>query len=1155
MTKDSSPPNRLRFPPVFATNNTKTPETVAQKIQLLIDGSLSGLATPPDMSIASAYINTGGFALIADQLENIPKVRLLLGAQPEAGIGRDEFQSYTSDPNWLKMVLQQHEEWLKAERDLTAFSRVNDASAKRMVAWLNRKDQEGNSRVEIRRYTEGFLHGKAFIIDHPTHSALLAGSSNFTFAGLSLNRELNLGYPNTGETYLVQQWFDDLWAESESYDLAALYQERWEPHSPWLIFMRMLHELYWDFEEDSSFDAGLNLTNFQRDGVARMLRLLDSHGGVLVADEVGLGKTFLAGEIIRRAVEQDRQKALIICPAAVKESVWDAFLLKFGYSRRAQVYSYDQLRLNYENEETGDEFRKELDDYALVVIDEAHNLRNPNTLRASAVNALLGGPHPKKVILLTATPVNNSLFDLYNLISYFIKNDGYFAGIGIPSIRGYIKAAHDLDPESLSPRHLFDLMDQVAVRRTRRFVKKNYVGDTIVLPSGRTDTIRFPTPKVSRLDYQLDDQGHTLLDRVLQAISVEEASDLAVRFSERHYIPGKLLLARYTASAYSRFGSLETYQIRNSGLLRSALLKRLESSPRALSRTLNTMISSHNAFLSGIEQGYVLAGDALNEWTSSGGEDLDSFLELLDIKAESQVQRIEDFHIEELIEDVQTDVGLLKELRDLADVVANSHDHKVDRLIKELREIASQSLRIDGSGLSESSRRKTVIFSSFTDTVSDIYEKISQAVSDADPNDPLFQFRGRIASAIYGAKGGTDQHQRSLEIGHFAPETAGKLADDGTPISDDRYDLLFTTDVLSEGVNLQQAGRMINYDLPWNPMRLVQRSGRIDRIGSKHQYIHIGCFFPADRLNDMLRLEEILMRKLAYADAAIGAGEVLPGQKSKTDVVLADTKEQILALANERPDLFESDGDVGALSGEEYRRRLAKTLEDSRYKKKVLNLPFGSGSGFVSGTATTNGYVFCIRMGNHQKPWFRFVPVDDNWNTITYLNASKKPEVAVEDDTLVSLINADPLNQSTERWLPHEVYDKAFDAWDVAASHAYTSWNFLTNPNNLMPEIERAFRDAAELVYQNGTHLGADEQASLAARLSGRWGNDIKKAVRAILTDDSMNDRDKVEKLGLLADEYGLGLPIPPQPLAQIGKDEVRLIAWMAISKQDRGRK
>ena len=1151
LTNDSATSKGMRFPPVFATNDPNVPETVAEKIRLLIDGSLRELRNPPNMAIASAYINVGGFSLIADQLTKLDRIRLLLGAQPEVSVGTTESQDYTKDPTWISDVLAQHEKWLKAERDLTAFSRANDQSTRRMVDWLTALDDQGNQKVEVRRYTDGFLHGKAFIIEHPTHSAVLAGSSNLTFAGLSLNRELNLGYPNTGETGLVQQWFDDLWSQSQPYDLAALYEERWEPHSPYLIFLRMLHELYGEPEEEHRLDAGLSLTEFQRDGVSRMIRLLDAHGGVLVADEVGLGKTYLAGEVLRRAVDVDRQRALVVCPAAIKESVWEPFLDRYGLSRRGQVYSYDQLRLRYDEDDKG-EFRRELDDYALVVIDEAHNLRNPNTLRSEAVNALLGGQYPKKVVLLTATPVNNSLFDLYTLVSYFIKNDGYFAHIGIPSIRGYIKNAQSLDPESLSPQHLFDLMDQVAVRRTRRFVKKNYQGDRIEIESGRTETIKFPTPKVTRFDYKLDGPGRELLERVLEAISVGEHEALVVPFNERHTVANRLLLARYTPSAYLRTGDLETYQIRNSGLLRSALLKRLESSPYALKKTFETMIASHGAFLSGLESGLVLAGDALSEWTSAESEDLDSFLQDLDEKALSQVQFAKDFYADELKQDVLDDQKLLEDLRNLAHDVAESADHKADKLIEELRSIALLASKIDGSGLSETARRKTIIFSSFAHTITDIHRRVSRAVNEAHLDDPLRQFANRIAQPIYGAKGGTDQHQRTIDISRFAPETAGKLKVDGTPIYEDRYDLLFATDVLSEGVNLQQAGRMINYDLPWNPMRLVQRSGRIDRIGSKHAYINIGCFFPADQLNEMLRLEETLMRKLAYADAAVGAGEVLPGQKSKTEVVLADTKEQLQSLVEERPDLFEADGHAGALSGEEYRRRLTKAFEDSTYKSRALSLPYGSGSGFVSSHAMSNGYVFCTKIAKHPQPWFRYVPVDENWDPIFGEPGSDVlAHALVIDDTLTSLINADPLLETVERHLPHEVYDKAFTAWDVAASDIHATWQKLTNPNNLAPDIERAFRDAAEVVYAHGAFLGVAEQGALAARLRGRWGAEIKKAVREILTDESLTERERVEKLKVLSDEFGLVPSKAPEALPPVTKDEIRLIAWMAVAAKD----
>ncbi|WP_276941584.1 MULTISPECIES: SNF2-related protein [Ferrimicrobium] len=1143
------------FPPVFATNNPDSNETVAEEIRRLIEGSLEELRQSPSASIASAYVNVGGFDLLADQLEALPAVRLLLGAEPEVGMGTPLVADYLFEPTWLSGVLTNHDRWLAAERDLTAFSLQNDRSARRLVAWLRSRNEDGSEKVEVRRYTRGFLHGKAFIVDHPTHPAVLAGSSNLTYAGLMTNRELNLGYPNGEHTHLVREWFDDLWNEAEPFDLAGIYATRWEEHSPYLIFMRMLHLLYGDQEPDRALEAGLGLTSFQRDGVARALRILETHGGVLICDEVGLGKTYVAGEIIRRATEMDRQRVLVLCPAAVRETVWEKFLDSNGFSRRARVYSYDTLRNRLLDQQTAEDFRRELDDYALVVIDEAHNLRNAAAQRSRVVTDLLGGKFPKKTVLLTATPVNNSLMDLWTLVSYFVKNDGALAAIGIPSIRGYIASAQTIDPESLSPQHLFDLMDQVAVRRTRRFVKRNYRGDTFRSPTGAMTPISFPTPRVKRLDYGVAQLGTELLTQVLDALMIKDDDELVVTFEKRRVRDNRLVLARYTASAYLRTGEIEKFQVHNSGLLRSALLKRLESSPNALASTLETMIGSHNAFLSALDRGYVLAGDALSEWISSASDDLDTVLASLDdAKGGTQIQGASLFHVTELREDVVGDRDLLVELQAIAQRVARDYDHKATRLVEELREIAREAETVDRSGLDASDRRKSVIFSTYTDTIIDLAEKVTRAVELAPASDPLSTFRGRICAPIYGAKGGTDQEARARDIMRFAPRTAGSLRDDGTPISEDRYDLLFTTDVLSEGVNLQQAGRMINYDLPWNPMRLVQRAGRIDRIGSLHDHIVIGCFFPETRLDELLGLEATLMRKLAYADAAVGTGEVLPGQGSKTEVVLADTAEQIRALREERPELFEGEGDLGAISGEEYRRRLSQATSDNeRFRNRLLKLPFGSGSGFRSDRIDRNGYVFCIKMGEQEKPWLRFVPVDANWDPLPTDSDNTEPGFEISDDTLTALSYADPGDEHTSRWLPSEVYEKVFPAWAIAASHAYRAWSYLTNPNNLRPEIERAFRDGAEYVLAHGNFLGSDTQNTLAERLSGRWNAEVKRALRQVLDDEQTTSREKVERLASIADVYGLTTTKAAEPLPLIHPDEVRLVAWMAIARNPPG--
>ncbi len=395
---------KRRFPPVFATNRPDQNETVAEELLHLLKGVRENYATPATINIATAYINPNGFELLADELEQTPKVQLLLGAEPDPNIGQR-----TVPPITLKeteKALSEHLEWLARERDLTGFTKIEDDAARRLVDWLKIVNEEGDPLVEVRRYNQGFLHGKAFIADHPEMPAVLAGSSNFTYAGLKRNVELNLGYPSGEYTHLVQEWFNQFWNDSEPYDLAALYEKRWEPHTPWVIFLRMLWELYGDTSEDDNFVSEMKLTGFQREGVARMLRILDQHGGVIVSDEVGLGKTFMAAEVMHRVSEKDRQRVLIIAPAALKASMWEPFLEKYDMSRRIKVKSYAELRNQWQNDP---DIHNELDENALVIIDEAHNLRNPAAQQTEVVSALLTGRHPKKVVLLTATPVNINL--------------------------------------------------------------------------------------------------------------------------------------------------------------------------------------------------------------------------------------------------------------------------------------------------------------------------------------------------------------------------------------------------------------------------------------------------------------------------------------------------------------------------------------------------------------------------------------------------------------------------------------------------------------------------------------------------------------------------------------------------------------------------
>lgn len=1136
--------------PDFATNHAPSDaaSTVADKVNELFRLLRQNKVTAPPIAIATAYINPAGFALLADELETAPRVRLLLGAEPEEESVRAITAGDSDQGERRDAAIAHHQAWLEAERDTMSFARVPTANAKRMVDWLTSVDTDGNPKVEVRRYNGGFLHGKTYLVEDGAAQAAIAGSSNMTYAGLAHNAELNLGTGGgTSSAGKVREWFEHFWFGSDPYDLAGLYGRLWDPHTPWSVYLRMLWELYGehlDADENPNVRTGLNLTRFQADGVARMERLLDEHGGVLVADEVGLGKTFLAGEVIYRTANVNRQRVLIVAPAALKSSMWEPFLETHDFSRWVKVYSYEEVR-NRLDADRGpiDAFLQEAEDYSLIVIDEANNLRNSGAQRSGAVDRVITAGSPKRVVLLTATPVNNSLSDLETLVKYFIRDDARFASLGIPSIREYIKQAQAIDPANLTPEHLFDLMDQVAVRRTRKFVKEHYANELIIGPDGKPTTIKFPQPKVRRIDYALDDDGLALID----AMALDDPTDPHTprAWEDRTLDPKRLMLARYLSSMYTVDHDLQEYQISNAGLLRSGLLKRLECSPQALHASLAKMIVSHESFLEALGKGFVLKGEALSEWVSSDSDDLDEFV--LEFDKDDQIESVDGYHLTELQADVESDIRLLRDLRDLAEVVVDGIEPKAVRLIEELSHIAAEAQRVDPRGLSHADRRKVIIFSAFTDTILPIHEAVVEAIENAPAGSPLADYRERVAPPIMGsyakthergASGGVDQGGRASTIAGFAPATAGPRNAAGEPSAKDEFDILFTTDVLAEGVNLQQAGQMINYDLPWNPMRIVQRHGRVDRIGSKHDYVYLGLFFPAERLDALLELEARLEAKLALADAAVGAGEVLPGRGPGHEVNLADDQ-----VIDEFEKLLDAGGSSASLSGEEYRRRLFGAFNmEPALKSDVMSLPYGSGSGFVNPIVQGNGYVFCVKIGKSAKPWFRYVPANDDWS----LRLTEDGESIVSNDTLISLRVADPQNSSAERWLPEGVYDHAFDAWEVARDNVYSAWKELTDPNAFQPDLPLSFRDAYSLVLRKGGYLGKDAQISLANRLRSVPSAKVARQVRGALNQGATDE----QRIGLITevlDEAGITAPPPREPLPDIEPHEVRLVTWIAV--------
>ncbi len=1083
-------PNSLPHQPEFIDN--RYGNTLEAALEARLNYLCANLAQPPDVDIATGYFNPEGFVKIADPLCGARHVRLLLGAEPVPPPARPE--RHLGDPRGdrfeakqLREAWQRTEKGLLRDRDRMAFAPATDSAVQRMLDFLR------SGRMEVRRYTRRFLHGKAYLF---RSQGVLAGSSNFTAAGLSANLELNLGQYQPHVFAAVERWFDELWSEAEPFDLAALYEARYLEYDPYLIYLRVLLERYGaELEEERPAGGPIPLTRFQNDGIERAMRIMDRYNGVIVADSVGLGKTFLAGELLRRVIEQERRRALLIAPATLRDGTWSSF--KHRFQLGLEIVSFEQLAADEQLGGTQHTLLSKREEYSLIVVDEAHALRNPDTARASAMRKLLEGTPPKRVMLMSATPVNNSLWDLFHLLNYFAEHDSVFAELGIISLKERFDAAAKEDPFTLKPDLLFDVLDATTVRRTRHFVQKWYPSDTVELRDGTRISIQFPRPNVASVSYDLDEVLPGFFHQVADVLQPSDGE-------------APLSMARYAPSRFRKGTDVDKREVALVGLIRSGLLKRFESSAHAFALTLERMVEGHDLFLEALGQGVVMTSESLVDLAEADNdEEWDEIL--------SQGERLdaEETDVRGLRKAVQRDRELLEGLRVQAAKVKPARDPKLRLLVEELASILRHAPDGAVSDHDLRNRRKVIVFSYFADTIHWIHDHLQDVLAR---DRRLSDYRGRMVVVT-----GDDEGRKSAVYG-FVPESS-----EAPPgYKEDRFDILLTTDVLAEGVNLQQAARIINYDLPWNPMRLVQRHGRIDRIGSPHKQVYITCVMPARQLEEMLALEDRIRRKLAQAAAAVGLdSEVLPGVEA-VGRAFSDDVLEIRRLLDGDATLFELAGeDPHAHSGEEYRQELRRALQSREQELRAL--PGGAGSGRRRGK--TPGHFFCARVDD--KVLLRFVPMD--------------PSQAVERDALSCLrtITCDP---GTPRDLPNQMRESAYDAWDKARKDILSEWSRAADPASMHPQIRPLFRSAAEhLRRYRPPEMPLDEQRRTIEALEAPRGIRDERALRKIFKPEEHDGENSSRAIAAFVRERGFQPWQPPEPLPPIELEDVTLVVWMAI--------
>ena len=983
---------------------------------------------------------------------------------------------------------------------------------------LGREAQDG--RVRIRIYTENFMHAKTYIFSDESgkKGQIIMGSSNLTNSGLQSNIEMNISNEEAPPFEEAMSWFNDLWEQAEEVDILKALQGVMELKTPYEIFLRVLWEVYKNDLDNQASNP--RLTSFQLHGVDRALRILKQRRGVIVADEVGLGKTYIAGEIIKE-FHENGQRALIICPAALREAVWEKHLLKMRLPY-TKILSYDKFG-HYEhshdlsNQASTNDLGQGIDNHQLIVIDEAHNYRNLKAPhRGGALTNFLRGRR-RDVLMLTATPVNNSLWDLYRLMMYFLKQDTAFSDKRIPSIKDRFSTAMEGEDYSRIPNLLFDIIDATTVKRTRKFIKSFHSGELIQTEAGEKRII-FPTPVPSTIKYDLDEEMPAIYGLVEKYLDCENPDCLSMAIYKTDYYRDNV-----AEGDRRRLDAM-------AGLIMSGLLKRFESSEAAFRKSLQRKMAQHEKFLEKLKQGYVIGKTYFDSSLEFSAEDDDYEFDEKDLDV-SEYPVTSQYNVKELKKHVSSDLAKLREIYNKLKGLTPS-DTKYRRVVEELELIAKKASEAK-EAQSRRDRAKVIIFSFFADTA----EKIHQALRDTIKNNSKL-------SCYLGDDGEprldliTGEHRRSrFEMAkRFAPRN------NGGKDSQDKIDILVSTDVMAEGVNLQQAGNLINYDLPWNPMRLVQRHGRLDRIDSPHDKIYLRSVFPDDRLDGLLKLKKKIDQKISWAASSIGVISPVKMGVSR-DQVFVDTQEEILRIRKEDPSIYENAGMRSSpRSGEEYRQILRDELEQN--KDRISELPMQSGS--IMRKGESQGMYFLAEIKN--KLFHCFIHTNKNWKPIMVPNPLGR-QVKYASTDLGNCLNIIECLPEQETVHDSKTKKKAYGLWSEARKIMKADWEWHTKPKNLQPKITGINRRVDEFLRKRKRPSNLDDQSVERAFkiLNALWPHEYQVEMRKKFNSGQENQDKLYEELIDYINNCGLDPAEYPEPFDEITDKDIQLIVWMAV--------
>ena len=1054
--------------------------------------ALEWIAQHRDVPLATAtgYVNLDGLnalAHIANGASPRP-TRLLIGATPNQN-------ELTGGPGeTVRDRFEQSVEALRRERNWNAFPPNRRATLEEVSCFLS------NAQTEVRRYTAKFLHGKAYLFGRLTDGKLdgdgaaLVTSANLTRAGMDYNLELGIAHYQPTAVSGTLQWYDHLWENAQDYkaELQELLLPAITDYDPQTIFLRVLLELFGlpTVIVEPPPTASI-LTDFQQDGYHRAKEILQEHHGVLYADGVGMGKTEIGLQFLRDNYWQLGQRTLVIAPAQLRDDLWTRRLAEANLP--GEVVSYQQLAGDPQLGGNGNRvLAVGKDAYRLIIIDEAHNYRNRDNTWYAALERLLSGPR-KQLVLLTATPVNNTLWDLRNMIMLFTqqRDSAFTRSLNIRSLREYFKAAinNEESEQAGSDGNLFTLLNAVTVRRDRSFVMQHYPNSTF--QDGTP--VRFPTPELRETRYELSASGGEY-DGI--------ASYIAEKINE-------LTMARYQPSAYLMTGTEASHEKAIAGLMQSQLLKRFESSWFAALLTTERMATDIEALLAAMAGGYIPPGQELRSLSAELDDGIingDTLEDLMDAWGD-QARPTSDFR--------HTFEDDLRKDQDLLVAMATR--------LRKLHGVADPKLARFRDIMTSTESEKVAIFTTYADTA-DYLELNVQT----DPS----LVGNRDYSVVVGGRSSPRERVRQVE--RFCPgsevENDIAIPHSSRPRREDEIDALISTDVMSEGQNLQQAQAVVSFDMPWNPQRVVQRNGRIIRLKSPHDTAYLYTLMPQQEdLEELLKLEAKLQAKIIAANNSIGMESPVLASVQTESRIYADLKGYTDRLSSGDTTILDDGNATASFIGERYRAELRRhiTEEGSNFLNR---LPWGIGSAFVSTSpALREPAVFFACRTRQDESYWRIISASGEL-------------VKAQQQQMLHLI--DP-SQATRRDIPeHLDLQKLFDiaADDIVAVH-----NQAANvpPGDRLTPVQRW---AISTLRQSPDFPG--RQAALGT-LQAAQGKTFLSELRAIRQDRGNNNEGRNTEYGQriaeLAQLYGPSDSPPEVQTKNISKADLGVVCYQVI--------